>query len=426
MFTDVTFEIFGKCNANCQYCVSGKNSISGSFQKNNSSFIKVEDFKAAINYMLDNEIINLNSTIGLFNWGEPFLHPDFKEILFFLNEKGLRYTLSTNGSKLIEFEKFDLSNLKNIIFSMPGFSQESYDLVHGFKFERIKSNIKKMLSNYRNNGFVGEAVIALHKYRFNEHEVVLAKEFTAELAELNLDLHASAALLNGTAMFKSYLSGKYDEEKVESIELQLYTSFYKQLQSQRPKEYICPQFRRLVLDESCNVITCCGVDKTFYSQALIGNLFELNFEQIKNRKTNMIICSDCQSLGMDYIGHNTVASQYQMEPESYKVSFIGSSKEVSGGRVFLYGSGDIADTFIYQNKTLLSNRFEIVGIMDGNLCKQNEGYNGFVIDLPENSQLSDGDMVLIASQDESSIKAMVKNLTEKLNITNPILQIIRK
>jgi MoaA/NifB/PqqE/SkfB family radical SAM enzyme len=149
MFYYVNFEISGKCNANFEYCVSGKKSISGSFQQKNSSFIDLERFKSAINYMLKNELIGTDSTVGLYNWGEPFLHPKFKEILSFLNMKGVNYALSTNASKLIEFENFDLKNLKKITFSMPGFSQESYDLIHGFKFERIKSNIKKMLINYR-------------------------------------------------------------------------------------------------------------------------------------------------------------------------------------------------------------------------------------------------------------------------------------
>ncbi|GBF34170.1 hypothetical protein DCCM_3282 [Desulfocucumis palustris] len=45
--------------------------------------------------------------------------------------------------------------MRFIIFSMPGFSQESYDKIHGFNFEKIKDNIIKMSRNFRENGFTG-------------------------------------------------------------------------------------------------------------------------------------------------------------------------------------------------------------------------------------------------------------------------------
>ena len=99
-------------------------------------------------------------------------------------------------------------------------------------------------------------------------------------------------------------------------------------------------------------------------------------------------------------------------------------REVRGGRVFLYGSGDIADIFSYHNSTVLSNCFEIVGVMDGNPLKENMLYNDFVITTPEKAKLADEDMILIASQDDASIKSMVNYLTKTLNIKNRILHIV--
>jgi MoaA/NifB/PqqE/SkfB family radical SAM enzyme len=426
MFNDVTFEISGKCNANCQYCISGKNSISGDFQKKNSSYIEPEKFEAAINYLLEHDMINMDSVIGLFNWGEPLLHPQFKEIVSILNRKKLHYTLSTNGSKLIEFDNFDLSYLDRIIFSMPGFSQKSYDLVHGFRFERIKTNIEKILTNYRANGFVGSAALSFHMYKFNTDELPLAMEFVKELEHLGLTVNASGAYLNGYSMSKDFLAGNYNEEKVAVIESQLYTSYYKQFQAQRPKEYVCPQFSRLVIDESCNIVSCCGVDKTYYSQALVGNLFDLALDELKQKKTNALICSECQSLGIDYIGHNPVMTSYQLDPDNHKVVLMNEGTEVSEGKVFLYGSGDIADSFIYQNQNSSSSRFDIVGVMDGNPSKEGAIYNSFMITMPENAKLTDKDMILIASQDESSIQAMTKSLTTELKIKNKVLRIVER
>lgn len=426
MFNFVNFEISGKCNANCEYCVSGKNSISGNFQQKNSSYIDLDKFKSAINYMFENKIISANSTIGLFNWGEPFLHPNFKEILSFLNKKDLNYVLSTNASKLIEFENFDLSNLKKLTFSMPGFSQKSYDLIHGFKFERIKNNIKKMLTNYRENGFIGCSEIAFHMYKFNHDEISLAQDFAKELEHLGLSVSPSAAYLNGYTMFKDYLSGNYTKEKNEEIYAKVYVSHYKKIQEKRPEKYICPQFSMLTVDESCNIIACCAADKIVYSQALVGNLFELNVEQINKRKVNTLICSECQGLGIDYLIHNPAFYDYKLRPETHKISLFSEDKEIVKGRVYLYGSGDVADAFLDYNRTYLSNGFEVVGILDSNPNKENEIYNGLVVTMPQKVEFGEDEMILIASQSELSKQDIIRLLTENLKIKNRILHIVKK
>ena len=80
-------------------------------------------------------------------------------------------------------------------------------------------------------------------------------------------------------MLKDYLSGNYSEEKVKEIDAKVYVSHYKQLQEERPKKYVCPQFSTLTIDESCNIITCCSADKVAYPQALVGNLFDLDLKK---------------------------------------------------------------------------------------------------------------------------------------------------
>jgi hypothetical protein len=69
----------------------------------------------------------------------------------YLNDQGLKYSISTNASIPLLFNEGgdSLRNLSNIIISIPGFSQESYNRVHGFRFDRIKKNIVKLIRNYR-------------------------------------------------------------------------------------------------------------------------------------------------------------------------------------------------------------------------------------------------------------------------------------
>ncbi|GBF34169.1 glycosyltransferase [Desulfocucumis palustris] len=51
--------------------------------------------------MFENNFIDYNSEIALYNWGEPFLHPLFKQIIKFMNSENIKFILSTNASKLV-------------------------------------------------------------------------------------------------------------------------------------------------------------------------------------------------------------------------------------------------------------------------------------------------------------------------------------
>ncbi|MCS4454451.1 hypothetical protein JTT00_04835 [Clostridium botulinum] len=64
----------------------------------------------------------------------------------------MSFALSTNASKVILLDNNELKNLKYITFSMCGFSQKSYDKIHGFNFEQIKRNISEILDNFKKMG----------------------------------------------------------------------------------------------------------------------------------------------------------------------------------------------------------------------------------------------------------------------------------
>jgi len=47
---------------------------------------------------------------------------------------------------------------------MNGFSQSSYDKIHGFDFELIKKNIIEIIKTFRNAGYLGVATILYTTY----------------------------------------------------------------------------------------------------------------------------------------------------------------------------------------------------------------------------------------------------------------------
>ena len=76
----VTVDISGVCNAKCKYCATGARSA------NPGGMMSLELFKKTLDRLMELGAVEVGktSTIGLFNKGEPFLNPDFSDILDYM------------------------------------------------------------------------------------------------------------------------------------------------------------------------------------------------------------------------------------------------------------------------------------------------------------------------------------------------------
>jgi MoaA/NifB/PqqE/SkfB family radical SAM enzyme len=296
----IFFEISGICNAKCPWCQSGrKNRYSPTPPKDVNYFVDIEKFKQSIFHMKNIGLIDNGTNIDLFSWGEPFLHPDFKEIIRFLKEENINASLSTNASKVILFDnKDDLCKLCKIRFSMPGFSQKSYDKIHGFQFDKIIANIDAILTNFRKCGFTGRAEIALHLYQFNLHEVDSAFKFAEQR---NMGFLPHAAFINDHEKSTKYLKDELDIETLKSAGRELFLSCIEKRREEALDNYYCPQFDMISVDNNCNVITCCS-ESTIYK-----NICDVKcFEEINTWRINSDICKDCLKSKHAYVVHNIV------------------------------------------------------------------------------------------------------------------------
>ncbi|ACL22190.1 Radical SAM domain protein [Desulfitobacterium hafniense DCB-2] len=83
----LVFELTNACNLNCLMC--GRNSATFELTRFNSEW-----FKKFEPIMSDIE------EVTLMGWGEPTIHPQFKEMLQYLHERGIRKYFCTNGMRL--------------------------------------------------------------------------------------------------------------------------------------------------------------------------------------------------------------------------------------------------------------------------------------------------------------------------------------
>ena len=297
VYRRVHFEICGICNGRCPWCATGRR------VEKSGTVLPVETFARAIDALLDREVIAPDACVHLYSWGEPLLHPELARILGFLRDTELHCAISTNASRAVLFDEPRLlEHLDRLSFSMPGFSQASYDRIHGFRFDTVTDNITRLVESCRQSGFTGIAEILFHLYRFNLDEVAPAAAFAC-----SLDMHflPFAAFLAGYDLMKGYLTGSMPDVEMKRASAELLLSDVAERAKAAPRDYVCPQYDILSVDERCNVLTCCALQSSHACYS-VGSLFDLSADEIDRRRRRQPVCRECLDLGIPWLFHNPV------------------------------------------------------------------------------------------------------------------------
>lgn len=286
----VYYEIVGKCNAQYSYCITGNGTQTG-------DFVDVEKFKETVKSLYARKIVDSDTIFALFNWGEPFLHPKFNEIVTFLSSSNIKFALSSNLSvipKNIDINSF--KSLQSLTISMPGFSQNSYSKIHGFNFYKILENINTLSKIVP----VEKMQVSYHIYQFNVSEIKLAQEY---FKRTGIKVFSSFAYFNDYNMARDYLTGLLLLENMKKVSKELLLFYVDDLIAQMPKNYSCPQFEYMNIDENCNVIHCCVAPKNS-KDYLVGEASTIDTNKLNNRYQSDI-CRECYATKIVYWAHNT-------------------------------------------------------------------------------------------------------------------------
>lgn len=289
-FDNIQIEISGKCNARCLYCVTGQQNRQ---HKMTGTFIKPDNLKRAIEFLYKKKYIDVHTCIALFNYGEPLLHPALDKIVEIVESYGNPYELSTNGSvrlnrKIIE----KMNHIKCIQFSMCGFSQQSYDRIHGFNFHQVKENITRMVGDFHYFHPQTECLMKLQVYAFNENEVQPMIEYSQKLGMTVIPLHALYANLQQQIDFIT----NYQKTQTIPDESDLLWYYLPDIFKDGVEEKSCLQHSSLVIDENLNVALCCMVTKQM-NDYKICNLFELTEHHLTERISSDL-CKFCMRQGV--------------------------------------------------------------------------------------------------------------------------------
>lgn len=191
-----------------------------------------------------------------------------------------------------------MAYMDTLIISMPGFSQQSYDKIHGFDFEQIKRNIIKIKENYQANGFCGTYRIALHQYQFNESELPDALAFAERLG---MTVSPYCACLVDYYEFKAYREGTMQAERLKKAEAELYLSIIDKTTAARPPEFRCPNLDICTVDCAREDILLCCLAPLSEPGA---PLWDATLESIYDRNVTNPMCLECKRIGLDYTCNN--------------------------------------------------------------------------------------------------------------------------
>jgi MoaA/NifB/PqqE/SkfB family radical SAM enzyme len=296
-FPGILIDVVGGCNAKCPFCVTGREDFGKRI-----NFISVADFARTLDRLIELDFAVPNWTsIGLHNWGEPILHPDLNGIAHEINLRGLAANFSTNASKATRFT-VPTNRFTCVNFSVPGWSQQSYDRIHGLRFDRVVRNMEATIANMRETGYAKPFVLAFHVYQFNYNAEMSAARAWCE--EHDVTFRPYYALFNDYEKEKAFLTGTMTAAELTTVSRSLFLHYVDDLLASQPPDWECPQWKgQLTLNHKSEILLCCSLPSNHH-EATLGSVFELSRDEILSGKTSAKECDDCMRHGSSYWGHH--------------------------------------------------------------------------------------------------------------------------
>lgn len=187
----LVLELTNACNLNCIMCGRNESSFTGNF------------FDISYLYRLE-PALSYVEEVTLFGWGEPTIHPKFKDILEFLNNFPVKKYFVTNGTTLHKIEDllFDFK-VDIMAVSLDGACEATNDKIRrGASFNKIVSSLKKITARKKGNGL---------NYPYINFVMTLMKSNLYELPEM-IDLAADIGLEEVKAVYLTAFTRELADE----------------------------------------------------------------------------------------------------------------------------------------------------------------------------------------------------------------------
>ena len=289
-FDSIAVDIVGFCNAKCKYCPAGNDLT------NKGKFIDPALFEQILQKLIEYRFYSHSTNFHIYCIGEPCLHPQINTILRLLSKYNVRTTISTNASIVPAFERDALESVDRFLISVPGFSQSSYDKIHGFDFEIIKKNVIKLRKSVEelSDGRI-KFDLSYHIYQFNEAEMVPAKAFCNTY---DIRFAPNYAVMLDKDQCLDYVTGDMSFEELKDISKEIFLGVLDQQIKDAPRNYCDFQSRFLSVNADGDIRICSGFHRRKDPDIVIGNLITDHIDEIIWRKYHHPRCEKCIQAGL--------------------------------------------------------------------------------------------------------------------------------
>lgn len=267
-----TVDIGNICNLRCPLCPTGTHELDRP-----QGFMSFADFERVLE-----QISPWAIELVLHNWGEPFLNPNFLDIVRAARRAGIGTATSTNLNlvrKDVSFlhEVVD-SGLDHLVVSLDGTTQEVYGHYRrGGDLEHVLRNLKelcayKKASGARTPSIEWQFLVMKH----NEHQIEDARRLAAEIGVDTVRVTGAGLPfdhLGDVALGERWLSGmpeykSYDPEKIQA-------------RGYVHEEKCFYLYRAMTINPRGEVAPCCAVHQGRWD---FGNLLEQGIEAVWNNE----------------------------------------------------------------------------------------------------------------------------------------------
>jgi MoaA/NifB/PqqE/SkfB family radical SAM enzyme len=283
-------DVFSYCNLRCPSCLVGnKLTHAGEWRRGLMT-------PALLGRILDKGLSECAiSDVGLYNWTEPLLHPDFVDLVRVVKSRGLPCSISSNLNVLRNPEELLASGLDWMRVSLSGFTQRVYELGHrGGDLEIVKDNMRRLAAARATTGTATMIEVLYHRYRDNSDEIAPMAEFSRSLGLEFKTILAYVSVVEKVLAIHAGNCRPEDSLVLDRLAVPLNRAIA--ITSQIGEDRCILLEDIIVLVVSGQVMLCCA--SSLRPSNVIGNYLDVSLDEIQRRRRAHSLCSDCMKLGL--------------------------------------------------------------------------------------------------------------------------------
>lgn len=249
------------CVLRCPLCPTGTGKL-----KRPRGKMELASFKKLID-----QIAKVAYIIYLYNWGEPFLHPDIFEMIAYASANQIFVRISSNlnaftpdmASQVID------SGLSQLVVSIDGACQETYETYRkGGNLAKVLANLQAIVQAKHAAGAAYPRIgVRMLVTRYNEHEISLVRERVTELG------------INTFSIGPIFVDPRRSEDVKQWVPLNSSLSAYGSTAALQNVWHCADLWESCAIHWDGGVLPCCWLHDP---KDDLGNVFEQPLSQIWN------------------------------------------------------------------------------------------------------------------------------------------------